>query len=178
MKQFTRMALAFVALIAPLMIGTSSPSSVAPGSVVRAASMSARRADHTSTLLADGRVLVAGGMVENGVFLNSAEVYDPRKGTFAATGSMQSRRVGHSATLLPDGRVLIAGGLAGRIFEGGPGIVATTEIYDPGTGRFTAGPAMSAPREGHPAVLLPNQKVLVVGGADGHESPLATAEMY
>jgi hypothetical protein len=178
MNPFTRIAPSFVALIAVLMTGSYSPTSLSPGRVVRAANMHERRADHTSTLLPDGRVLIVGGMVENGVFLNSAELYDPRKGTFVTTASMQSRRVDHSATLLPNGKVLIAGGLAGRIFEGGPGIVATTEIYDPATGHFTAGPAMSAPRAGHAAVLLPNKKVLVVGGVDNNERPLASAEIY
>jgi hypothetical protein len=80
--------------------------------------------------------------------------------------------------LLPNGKVLIAGGLAGRVSEGGPGIVATTEIFDPVTGRFTAGPSMSKSRSGHAAVLLQNGKLLVAGGeeSDGHD--LASAEIY
>jgi len=145
---------------------------------MRTASMHERRADHTATLLPDGRVLIAGGMVENGVFLNSAELFDPGKGMFTATASMQSRRVGHSATLLPNGKVLIAGGLAGRIFEGGPGIVATTEIYDPAAGRFTPGPSMRAARSGHAAVLLQNGKILVAGGEASDNQNLASAEIY
>ncbi len=91
---------------------------------------------------------------------------------------MLSRRVGHTATLLPNGKVLIAGGSAGRLSEGGPGIVATTEIFDPTTGRFTAGPMMTSPRNGHAAVLLPNNKVLIIGGTDQDERPLKTAEIY
>jgi hypothetical protein len=178
MNRFTRIGLSLTAFLVLLMIARSSRTSTAPGNLVRTASMQDRRADHTSTLLPDGRVLIAGGMVENGVFLSSAELYDPIKGTFVVTGSMQSRRVGHSATLLPNSKVLIAGGLAGRTFEGGPGIVATTEIYDPATGHFTAGPSMLEKREGHAAVLLPNGKVLVVGGADNGERPLASAEIY
>jgi len=137
-----------------------------------------RRADHTATLLPDGRVLIAGGMVENGVFLNSTELFDPAKGTFAVAASMHSRRVSHSATLLRNGKVLIAGGLAGRVFEGGPGVVASTEIFDPATGRFTPGPSMSTPRTGHAAVLLANGKVLVAGGAGSDEQGLASAEIY
>jgi hypothetical protein len=178
MTRFTRSSLALVALLALFLTGASSPTSTALGRVVRAASMHDRRADHTATLLPDGRVLIAGGMVENGIFLNSAELFDPAKGTFVATASMQSRRVGHSATLLPNGKVLIAGGLAGRVSEGGPGNVATTEIYDPATGRFTPGPPMSTPRAGHAAVLLVNGKVLVAGGAGPDEQGLTSAETY
>ncbi len=70
-------------------------------------------------MLQDGRVLIAGGMVENGVFLSSAELFDPATGRFSTTDTMQSRRVGHSATRLLNGTVLIAGGLAGRVFEVG-----------------------------------------------------------
>ena len=178
MNRLARIPLALVALFALLLTGASSPTSTELGRVVRAASMHDRRADHTSTLLPDGRVLIAGGMVENGVFLNSAELFDPAKGTFVGIAGMQSRRVGHSAMLLPNGKVLIAGGLAGRVFEGGPGIVATTEIYDPATGHFTAGPSMRTARTGHAAVLLPNGKVLVAGGEESDEHSLASAEIY
>src|SRR6478609_1156308 len=178
MDRPTRISLALIALLTLLLAGASSPSSTEVGRVIRAASMHDRRADHTATLLPDGRVLIAGGMVENGIFLNSAELFDPAKGTFVATANMQSRRVGHSATLLPNGKVLIAGGLAGRIREGGPGNVATTEIYDPATGHFTPGPSMSTPRAGHDAVLLQNGKVLVAGGAGSGEQALTSAEIY
>ena len=178
MNRFTRIAFVLITVIALFMAGRLLPTSISAGRIVRGASMHDRRADHSSTLLPDGRVLIAGGMVENGVFLNSAELYDPLKGSFVTTATMQSHRVGHSATLLPDGKVLLAGGLAGRIFEGGPGIVSTTETYDPATGHFTAGPAMGTPRTGHAAVLLRNKKVLILGGEDNDERPLASAETY
>jgi hypothetical protein len=178
MNRFSRAPLTLVALFALLLTGASSPNSTEVGRIVRAASMHDRRADHTATLLPDGRVLIAGGMVENGVFLNSAELFDPAKGTFIAAANMQSRRVEHSATLLPNGKVLIAGGLAGRASEGGPGVTATTEIFNPATGRFAPGPSMKTPRTGHAAVLLPNGKVLVAGGAKSDEPGLASAEIY
>ncbi len=175
MDWYIRISIASASL---LLLLTSAPVPPASGRVVSTASMHERREDHTSTLLPNGRVLIAGGMVENGVFLSSAELYDPSNGRFVPTDGMQSRRAGHSATLLPDGKVLIAGGLAGRRFEGGPGVVATTEIYDPASGRFAPGPTMSTPRSGHAALLLLNGRVLVAGGVDADERPLSTSEIY
>lgn len=43
-------------------------------------SMITRRYLHTSTVLSNGKVLVAGG--QNGVSLNSAELYDPSTGKY------------------------------------------------------------------------------------------------
>src|SRR5947209_5838153 len=128
MNKLKYFLVAFIVL-AGCFTALSTPTSAPAGRVVRSASMHARRADHTATLLRDGRVLIAGGMVENGVFLDSAEIFDPAKQIFTPAANMRSRRVGHSATLLPNGKVLIAGGLAGRVSEGGPGIVASTEIF-------------------------------------------------
>jgi WD40 repeat protein len=71
--------------------------------------MSSARQAHTSTLLPDGRVLVAGGF-NVGYFTSSAEIYDPASGTWMATGALGTSRGVHSATLLPDGKVLAVGG--------------------------------------------------------------------
>jgi hypothetical protein len=65
--------------------------------------MTIPRAGHSATLLASGKVLIAGG--------GSAELYDPATDTFTATGNMIAARQMHAATLLVDGRVLITGGL-------------------------------------------------------------------
>ena len=80
----------------------------ASGTWTTTGSLDYARADHTATLLPDGKVLVAGGM---GRSFASAELYDPASGTWTATGSLKSHAVSHTATLLPNGKVLVAGGV-------------------------------------------------------------------
>ena len=135
-------------------------------------SVSVGRSFTSATLLADGRVLIAGGMTTGAAYLDAAEVYDPASGTFAATGSMSAPRAGHSATLLPDGRVLIVGG-----FNRDEN-VATVEIYDPATGSFAASAATPAvARYYHTASRLADGRVLLLGGL--HDAVQVTgAELY
>ncbi|HEY1330536.1 MAG TPA: kelch repeat-containing protein [Actinomycetota bacterium] len=141
-------------------------------------SMRGPRADHTATLLTDGRVLVTGGTGPGFTFLATAEIYDPRTGTFSATGSMSVPRESATATLLRDGRVLIAGGHAGRHAD--ITIYASSEIYDPATGRFTRSGDMTIPRHKHDAVRLNDGRVLIVGGSDARDDHglYASAELF
>jgi hypothetical protein len=102
--------------------------------------MVAARAGHAAVLLADGKVLVTGGVGNekpNGdPVLASAELYDPASETWSATASMLVPRRDFSATLLADGKVLVAGGMAEVPMMGGTGseMVASAELYDPGSG--------------------------------------------
>jgi hypothetical protein len=69
------------------------------------------RVEHTATLLADGRVLVAGG---TGLCCDgprsSTETYDPATLGFTPQPAMAAARQRHVAVRLEDGRVLVAGG--------------------------------------------------------------------
>jgi hypothetical protein len=126
--------------------------------------MTVPRTGHTATLLADGRVLIAGGRSFDGfgyMTLYSAELYNPRTGRFTVTGSMTTPRAWHSAALLPDGRVLVAGG---GLTEGSTVAFASAELYDPVTGRFSATGEMATARFGPTATLLNNGRVLIAGG--------------
>ena len=138
--------------------------------------MNNARQVHTATLLANGKVLVAGGYSTNNPLsgvetLSSAEVFDPATGTWTVTGAMSDRRSGHTATLLPSGKVLVAGGYSTNI-------LSSAEVFDPTTGTWTPTGAMHTSRDGHTATLLTNGKVLVAGGDGTNSDPVVSAELY
>jgi hypothetical protein len=80
------------------------------GAFAPAGPMVTARTWHTATLLADGRVLIAGGEDASEAFPTSAELFDPTTGACSSAGSMGTARAWHVAALLADGRVLLVGG--------------------------------------------------------------------
>ena len=140
------------------------------------------RAVHTATLLNDGTVLIAGGSSVGVLigptarveFLSSADLYNPRTGTFTPTGTMTTPRYGHTATLLPSGKVLIVGGTP----DGSSGLqLPSAELYDPVTKTFTATGTMAVGREFHKAALLLDGRVLIAGSRTAFDRN-ANAELY
>ncbi len=160
----------------------------------------------TTTRLADGKVLFAGG---NYGFpsVDIAELYDP-------TVPFLHTRYDHKATLLPNGKVFIAGGwdptaelddpttgarsytaslgtlprpgATATLLPSGKVLVAGTfyfpevtsaELYDPATGTWTPTAGLAHPRFAHTATLLPNGKVLVAGGVTNYDAT-RSAELY
>jgi hypothetical protein len=94
---------------------------------------------HTITRLADGKVLVVGGLSgssASGTGLRSAELYDPNTHAWTATGSLATPRWGHSAALLPDGSVLVAGGSTARSGRTTTAL-RSAERYDPSSGEWS-----------------------------------------
>lgn len=147
---------------AALVLSLATIQQVKGAGFVEVSPMNRARNFYTATLLPNGKVLVAGGFDLG----TSAELYDSATDTWTVTGSLRAARTFHTATLLPSGKVLVAGG--GQ--SGGSGWPsASTELYDPATGKWTLTGAMKHARSGPAATLLPNGKVLVVGGGTGSE---------
>jgi len=144
----------------------------ATGTWTATGSMASPRYNHTATLLANGKVLVAAGSSSGGAYLTSAELYDPATGTWTATGALAKARYGPVSTLLPSGKVLLAGGFNGTDRE-----LAETEIYDPVTGTWTVASPMTVAHYMPAAILLPNNKVLVAGGSTSG-SPTWNADLF
>jgi len=88
--------------------------------------MTTARSMHSALLLANGKVLIAGGQSSDTDYLLSAELFDPARATFAATGSMHNLHLGAVATVLESGHALIAGGRSSR-----------ADLYDPMAGTFS-----------------------------------------
>jgi hypothetical protein len=105
--------------------------------------------------LPDGRVLVAGGYPSGqDAATSTAELFDPDALTFSPTGSMGTSRAENSMAVLPDGRVFVAPGVS-RL---------TAEIYDPGTGAFTAAGTMASYlMHLSTTIALPDGRVVVLG---------------
>lgn len=179
---------AVLATAAGLMLAGLAPATAAlaagPGTWTPAGALATPRYDQVAARLADGRVLVAGGLTSwvdpNGFVrtsvLASAELYSPATGTWAAAGTMASPRYYATATTLTDGRILVAGGSNGYA----SGELNTTEIYNPATGKWAAGATMAYNRFQDLAVRLADGRVLVAGqrnvATQGDAAP--TAEIY
>ena len=135
-------------------------------------SMDVARRNQTATMLTNGSVLIAGGY--NGSYVNAPEIYNLGTGTFVPTGDMSVPRRYPTATLLPDGKVLVAGGYTNSTTGS---TLASSELYDPGTGNFTGTGSMTTPRGRQTGTLLRDGTVLIAGGYN-LVTPLASAELY
>ena len=96
-------------------------------------------------------------------------------GTFTPTGNLTTTRQFALGLPLTDGRALVLGG--------NPGATTTAEFFDPagnsGAGTFTAAAgALNPARSAFAATLLPNGKVLVVGGTASGNVPSAEVDIF
>jgi hypothetical protein len=88
--------------------------------------MTTVRTLQSAVLLANGKVLIAGGQSSEMDFLLSAELFDPTHATFVPTASMHNVHIGATVTVLENGGALIAGGRSNW-----------ADLYDPMAGTFS-----------------------------------------
>ncbi len=93
---------------------------------------------------------------------------------FTSTGALATSRAGHATTLLAHGKVLTFGGFNG----GGPGRLASAELYDPATETWIATGSLNLGRTTATAALLGNGLVLAAGGHDSASTSTASTELY
>ncbi len=138
-------------------------------------SMTVPRLRHTATLLPNGKVLIAGGVVScqvppSCIGADSAELYDPVTGTFASTGAMNTLHA-TGGVLLPDGRVLFSGSdVSGTVFS--------VETYDPSSGLFNVVGRPATLTSFTAATLLNDGRVLLIGRVGTSVPEISGAELY
>jgi hypothetical protein len=131
------------------------------------------RARHTATPLADGGLLVVGGLDQDDKPSAAVERWDPAIHAWRQAPPLARPRYNHTATRLQDGRVLVAGGISQ---DGEP--IGSTEIWDPVQQQWSSGAPLLLPLQGHAAALLNNGDVLVIGGATVHAAPVSFAMLW
>ena len=147
----------------------------ATGVFTNVASMPEARSNVYSGLLENGNVLVMGGYNSSSGRLLTATIYNPTTNSW--TNVTSTMHYGHAdgavMVQLNDGRFMIAGG----IDYGG---VANTEtdIFDPATNTFSAGPDLNSRRGYFTAHTLLSGKVVFLGGYDGLGHYWDTVEEY
>jgi hypothetical protein len=113
--------------------------------------------------LVDGRVaIVSAGCICNPRPVAPAEVWDPTTGSTGTYDNLKVRAFGISATQLSDGRILIAGGSA-SLNNTDP--TTSAEVWDPIADAVAPTGSMAYRRNGAASVLLPDGRVLMVGGS-------------
>jgi hypothetical protein len=129
------------------------------------APMSTPRYAHTATRLADGTVLVTGGVSDpSGTTMASAEIYDPGTNTWTPTAPLPVSLERHSAALLPSGKVLVIGGQTS--ISGGFLMNGTAYLYDPIGRSWTT--VTTGSGSGTIAATLANGDVLIQYGSQSH----------
>lgn len=122
----------------------------------------------TFTTLPDGRILMSGGIdVATGQPQTRCLLLDPATGSVTEL-DLGTPRAGHAAAIDANGELLISGGFTNLDFTDlttlFAGITATTELFDPVTATFRAGPTMLESKALHSATTTSDGKVLVAGG--------------
>jgi hypothetical protein len=136
-----------------------------------------------ATLLNDGRAFVLGG---GHLPTLGAETWDPASEAWSVAGAPDDNRLGgQTVTLLPNGSVAVIGGGTGTLQEESPtsAPLSSIEVWDPAASRYARAGELAIGRERHRAVLLPDGRILVVGGfgdyeADLSQTPFADAEIW
>ena len=120
------------------------------------------RQGQSTTTLADGRVLIAGGDAEG-----SAEIVDPATGqTTTLDARMSVARAYHGAVRLADGNVLIVGGYA----AGSASLEGSAEVFEVSSGSFVKTPTGPKAARVQPTLTLRDDGIVRIVGGDAAAS--------
>jgi len=114
------------------------------------------RYNSASATLDDGRILVAGGLV-NANPIRSAEIFDPSTSDWSDVSSMKLARASFSLTSAPNG-VLAAGSFSKL------GTTNATELFHPGNSTWSLAEPMNRSRGAQGYAVVPGGSVFEIGG--------------
>ena len=159
----------------------------ATATITPVAAMIHPRAGHAAHLLADGRVLVAGGVASLALDIaappsmtafatarDDAELYDPVSNTWTAVANlMQAPRAFGGSAMRPDGTVVLVSGICGTSLIAGtvPALYAPTgsvftDGFDPATSLFFPLPSITGvPLAAPQLTTLLDGRLWLTGGA-------------
>ncbi len=169
------LALRSAALVA-LALAMSVAGAWGSGSFSNTGKMNVARYGQAAMLLANGEVLVLGG-INSLAAEQSAELYNPATGKWTLVGNLDPAGLfGYKAVLLANGEVLVAGG---SLLGSGGNYTNGAALFNPSTGTWTPTGSMSIGRDEFMLIQLPNGKVLAAGGdAAPGAGEVSSAELY
>ena len=129
----------------------------------------------------NGEMYAMGGRGWSGIqsepdpYLSSVEVFNLKTNQWQEITEMPTPRTSHTASIV-DGKVYVIGGYVqeGKEYKN----LATIEIYEPATDRWTQAPDMLIGRSGHTTEVIDGQIYIFGGDSDGAEGPLTSVEVY
>lgn len=153
------------------------------------AAMGTETIHHAAVLVRDGRVFVTGGNDAGFTYLTTVQIFHVTSAPVLADGATQYHYQydganpmnhgvrWHTLTLLRGGQILKAGG------DDGIGGTNVCELCDPtaagGSGAWTITGSLAHGRYRHTATLMPDGRVLVIGGTDvGTGLPTTSCEFF
>jgi hypothetical protein len=120
------------------------------------------------TPLSNGQFLVTGGLDQFPINARKAtalaRIYDPARASFRRLSNMNFARYRYSTTTLKDGRILFTGGTGVDTVQIPIAYVASSEIFDPRSEKFTTVGGLLEGRLEHKTFVLPGGQVLLLDG--------------
>lgn len=141
-----------------------------------AGNMASAHANHAAARLADGRVVVMGGIFPMTQFSKNVDIFDPATKQWTAGPPMMTGRA-YFAAAMPqglDGIVVMGGQVQGANLPEPSNLV---EAFAPGNNAWKALPNMSSARAYFAAEALSNGRILAIGGVIPADNTPGTSEL-
>ncbi len=124
----------------------------------------------------NGEIYAMGGRgLSETPYLSSVEAFNPKTNQWQEITEMPSPKTSHTASVI-DGKIYVIGGYVQE--EKKYKNLATIEIYDPATDRWTQEPDMLTGKSGHTTEVIDGQIYIFGGANSAGGAPLTSVEVY